>query len=160
MMVFELITAEFRNRVKLVILCLWKSLAGSHTSAQEFIVRIVHLIAAEDGFQAAFVEGFVMRHQWQTFDEWFYLFPHFGEDWSIFCVLTSQTMYLTAPIIIIVGLRLDQRIERIHDLTIPDNHNTNGADAGPLIIGSLKIYSSKVSHISCKDTKNQCQNKA
>ena len=45
-----------------MVLGMWKSTAGSYTCAQEFVVGIVHLIATEDSFQAAFVEGFVMGH--------------------------------------------------------------------------------------------------
>ena len=69
-------------------------------------------------------------------------------------------MHLTAPIIIIVRLGLDQGVEPVNNLTIPDDDYAHGADAGPLIIGSLEVYSSKVLDISCKDTKKLCKNKA
>ena len=109
----------------------------------EFVIRIVHLVTAEHCFQATLIEGFVMGHKWQSLNQWLNLFPNYRKYRSLFCVTTRQSMYLRTPIIIIVGLWLNQRVEGIYDLTITHYHHTNGADTGSLVVGCLKIYTSK-----------------
>ena len=146
MMIGEVITTVFRYRMQLMVGQLWESLARSHTGAMELVIRIVHLIAAEHGFQATLIERFIMGHKRKPFDEWFYLFPHFREYWCIFCIFASKAMNLAAPVIIIIWFRLDQGIERIHNLAISHNHHTNRTNTSPLIVGCLEIYRSKVSH--------------
>ena len=119
---------------------LWKSLARCHTCTMEFIIWIVHLVTTEHSFQATLIEGLVMGHQWQVLNQRLDLLPNLGEYRSIFCITTSKTMHLRTPIIIIIGLWLNQGIEVIHDLSIPDDDHTNGADTGSLIVGSLEIW--------------------
>ena len=118
---------------------MWKSTTGSHTGAMEFVIRIVHLVTAENGLQAALVKSFVVGHEWQTLNQRLYLLPYFWEDWCLFRILSAEAVDLAAPIIIVVRLRLNQRIERIYNLTIPDYHHANGAHAGPLVVGCFKI---------------------
>ena len=118
---------------------LWKSLTRCNACAQEFIIRIVHLIATEDSFQARFIEGFVMCHKGKAINQRLYLFPHLRKYRCIFSVLTSQAMHLAAPIIIIVGLRLDQRIKSIYNLAITHYHYANGANTGSLIVLSRNL---------------------
>ena len=125
---------------------LWKSFARSHTCTMEFIIRIVHLITTEHSFQATFIESLVMGHKRQSLYQWLYLLPNHRKYRSLFCVSASESMHLRTPIIIIVGLWLNQRVERIHDLTITYNHHANRADAGALVVGCLEINSCKVSH--------------
>ena len=69
MVVGEVITAIFRYRIQPVIGQLWKSLAGCHTGAVELVIRIVHLVTAENGLQTAFVEGFVVGDEGQTLNQ-------------------------------------------------------------------------------------------
>ena len=133
--------------MQLVVGQLWKSLAGGHTGAVEFIIRIVHLVTTENCLQATLIEGFVVGHEGKPLYQRFYLFPHHRENGGLFRVLASEAMHLGTPIIIIVGLWLDQGLKRIHDLTIAHDHHTHGADAGTLVVGRLKIYCCKVSHI-------------
>ena len=72
--------------MQLMILCLWKSLARSHTSAVELVIRIVHLITTEYGFQATLIEGLVVGHEGQTLNQGLDLFPNLGEYWGLFCI--------------------------------------------------------------------------
>ena len=65
-----------------------------------------------------------MCHKGKAINQRLYLFPHLRKYRCIFCVLTSQTMHLAAPIIIIVGFWLNQRVELIHNLTITHYHHT------------------------------------
>jgi hypothetical protein len=60
----------------------------------------------------------------------------------------AKTMNLAAPIVIIIRLRLNEGIEGIYYLAIPNYNYANGTDAAPLIIGCLKVYCCKVFHIS------------
>ena len=150
MVVFEVITAESGDGVQLVVLGLGESAAGGYTGAVEGVVGIVHLVTAEDGFQAAFVEGFVVGHQRQTLNEWLYLPPYLWEYWGFFSIVTGETMHLAAPVVVVVGLRLYQRVEPVGNLTVSDYHHANGAYTGPLVVGRLKVDCSKVLHIrSC-----------
>ena len=129
-----------------MVLGMWKSTAGSHTCTQEFVVGIVHLVTTEDGLQAALVKGFVVGYQSQALNQRLYLRPDFREDRRLLCIATSKTMHLTAPIVVIVRLGLYQGVEPVNNLTIPDDDYAHGADAGPLVIGRLEVYSSKISH--------------
>ena len=126
---------------------LWECFARSDAGAVERIIRIVHLVSAEDSLQTTLIECLVMGYEGKPLDQWLYLFPDFREDGGILCVLTCETMHLGTPIIIIIGLRLDERVEGINNLAISDDNHTNGADTGTLVVGSLKIYCCKVSHI-------------
>jgi hypothetical protein len=74
----------------------------------EFVVGIVHLVTAEHGLQTAFVESFVMGDEGQALNQRFYLLPYFREDWGLLSILTTKTMNLAAPIVIVVGFRLNQ----------------------------------------------------
>ena len=100
----------------------------------------------EYGFQATLIEGFVMSHKGKSLNQRFDLLPNFRKHRCLLCVSASESMHLRTPIIIIVGLWLNQRVERIHDLTITYNHHANRADAGALVVGCLEINSCKVSH--------------
>ena len=97
--------------MQLMVGQLWKSLARSHTCAVEFVIRIIHLIATEYSLQATFIKGLIMGHEWEPLYQWLYLLPNFRENWGIFSILACEAMHLGTPIVIIVRLRLDQRIE-------------------------------------------------
>ena len=56
-------------------------------------------------------------------------------------------MNLAAPVVVVVRLRLDERVKRIDYLPIAHNDNANAAHAAPLIIGRLKSYCCKVLHL-------------
>ena len=64
-------------------------------------------------------------------------------------------MYPCIPIGIILRLWLDETVVAIHNLTIPYYHNAHGANAGSLLVGSLKIYRCKILH-ECKVTNFRC----
>ena len=64
---------------------------GDTKCVEELIVGIVHPIDAEDGFEAALVEGPVVGHKGQTLYQRLYLCPDFGEDGGIFCVSPDES---------------------------------------------------------------------
>ena len=120
---------------------------GGDARAMELIVGIVHLIAAEHSLQTVLVEGLVVGHQRQTVDQRLYLSPHVREERCILRVVDRQTMHPSAPVCVVVGLGLYQRVERVHDLAVSHDHHSHGAHAGALVVGRLEVYRSKVSHI-------------
>ena len=106
--VLEVITTEFRDGMQLMVLCLWECLARSDAGAVERIIRVVHLVSAEDSLQTTLIESLVMGYEGKSLDQWLYLLPNFREDGGILCILTRKTMYLGTPIVIVVGLWFDQ----------------------------------------------------
>ncbi len=127
---------------------LWKSLARSNACAVKLVIRIIHLVTTEDSLQATLIECLIMGHEGKALYQWFYLFPYFWEHWSLFSILTSEAMHLSTPIIIVIWLWLDQRIESIYDFTITHNHYSNRANTGSLVVSCLEVYCCKVSHLS------------
>ena len=87
-----------------------------------------------------------MCHQWQSLNEWLNLLPYFGKDWRIVSVFSTKAMNLTAPVVILLWLGLDERIELIHYLPTPHYHYANRAHRRALVVGCLKIYCRKVLH--------------
>ena len=124
-------------------------LARGDAGAVEVVVGIVHLIDTEDGFQAALVERLVMRHKRKPRYLRLYLLPHFGEDRRIVCVCSAKAMHLTTPVIVILWLWLDERVETIYHLTSSNNNHADRAHRRTLIVGGFKIYSCKIFHC-CK----------
>ena len=112
------------------------------------MVWIIHLIYTEYGLQTTFIERFIMCHKWQPLYQRLYLRPDLREYWSILCIFLTKAMYLATPIILIVRLRLDERIECIYDFAIANNDNPHRTNTTTLVIGCFKIYSCKVSHDS------------
>ena len=65
-----------------------QALSGS-TGAEECIIGVIHLIAAEDGFQTTLVKGFIMSDQRKTLDEWLDLCPYVRKNRSPVCVVMT-----------------------------------------------------------------------
>jgi len=124
MMVFKDITTFGGNGVKLVVWQIGERATRDTKRVVELIVRIVHLIYTEHGFQTPFIKGFVVGHKGQTFNQWFYLCPDLWEHWRFLCVFATKPMNLAAPVVVIVWLGLDKRVERIYYLTVAYYHHT------------------------------------
>jgi hypothetical protein len=130
--------------VELVVGQILEIATRSAQGVVELVVRIIHLIDTEHGFQTAFVEGLVVGHEGQTFDKWFYLCPHLGKYGGFLSIFTAETMHLAAPIVIVVGLWLYERIEGIDNLAVPDNDNAHRTNGATLVVGCFEIYSCKI----------------
>ena len=63
-------------------------------------------------------------HKGQTFNQWFYLCPDLWEHWCLLRVFATKPMNLAAPVVIIIWLGLDERVERIYYLTVAYDHHT------------------------------------
>ena len=91
--------------------------ARCHASAVELIVGIVHLIDAEDSLQATFIKSLVVSYEREPGYLGFYLLPYDREDWSFFSIRGTQTMHLTAPVVVILRFGLDERVELVYYLS-------------------------------------------
>ena len=147
MMFLQPITTKFRNIVELMIHGMGERTAGSLISAMKFVIGIVHLVATEDGFQTTLVECFIVCHQGKSFYHGGYLRPYLGKHRCIVRVLAGETMYFGIPITIVIRLRLDEGVERIHNLSFADNHDSHTANTGALVVGGFKIDGCKVFNV-------------
>ena len=123
-MVLKVVTATFGNDVK-IMMTTRPYLAGFYEGAIERIVGVVHLIHAEDCLEACLIECLVVGYKRQSFYLWFYLFPDIRENWSFLCVFTAEAVDAGANIVIVVRLRMDQRVELVYFLSVSDNNHTN-----------------------------------
>ena len=91
--------------------------ARSPAGAKELVIRIVHLIDAEHGPEAALVKGAVVCHEGQSGDERLDLSPHDGEYGRVVGVLMRESVHLLTEPGVVVGFGMDERIERVGDDT-------------------------------------------
>ena len=70
--------------------------------------------------------------------------PHLRELGRAIRVRWPETMHILAALAVIVRYRTDQRVIVIDYLAVPDDTDTNGADACLLEVGRLKIYGYEV----------------
>ena len=145
-MVGKVIATCRRNSMELMIREMGKSIPGGFKGIEEKIVRIVHLVCSESGTKAALIKRTVMGHEWQTSNKWFHLCPHLIEHWGILCVLSCQTMNVGTYSVEIIGFRMNERIECIVNLSVPDNYDSHRTNTASLEISCFKIYCRKVSH--------------
>ena len=118
MVVLQVISTAGGNDIK-IVMSSRLALARCHTCTVKLIVGIIHLIDTEYGFQTTLIKSFVMCHQRQSLDERLNLFPYFGKDWRIVSVFSTKTMNLTAPVVIILWLGLDEGALSGSHLSIP-----------------------------------------
>ena len=144
-----MITTGSGNGVELVLGQIREFSTRYAQGVVELVVRVVHLIDTHHGFQAALIKRLVVGHEGQAFNQRLYLRPHLGKDGSFFRIFTAEAMHLAAPVVIVVRLRLNERIERIHYLAISHNDNTYRTNAAALVVGCLKIYRCKIPHTVC-----------
>ena len=121
-------------------------LSGAREGAIERVVGVVHLIAAEYGFQATFVEGFVVRHEGQALYAGRNLGPYLGEEWRALRVDGCETMHLRAEVVVNFGFGFDERIELVHFNAISINDNAHATHARALVVGRFEINSCEVFH--------------
>lgn len=124
MVVFEMVATGLGDGVKLVVREEFAEVtARGSAGAKELIIRVIHLVAAKHGLQAALVKGTVVGHKRQALDERLYLLPDVRENGSVFGVFLPQTVHAGVPIIIVVRLGLNQRIEAVDKLAVADDDN-------------------------------------
>lgn len=113
----------------------------------EAVVGVVHLIYLEDFLQASLVEWGIVRHKRQPLDFRGNLLPNIREYRSVFGVFLADAVHLLAEPFVVFGLRMDEAVERVHDLPVPDNNDSHAADAAAALVRCLEIYCSKIFHL-------------
>ena len=109
MMMLKIIAAGGGDGLELMIgQMLAEMLARCGAGVVERVVRIVHLIDLMDGFEAAFVERTVVRHEWQAFDHWGNFLPDIRKHRRFICVFRGKAVYLLTKPLMIIRLRTDQ----------------------------------------------------
>ena len=147
MVVDKVEAAGRRNRMELVIGQKFPEVFACGTAgAIELIVRVIHLVAAHYGLQAAFVKGAVVRHEGQALDERLNLFPNIRKHRCVLGVFLGDAMNNGVPIVVIIWLGLDEGIERVHELPFPNDHHAHATHAGALVVGGLKVYGGEIIH--------------
>ena len=120
--------------------------AGGPAGAEELIIRVVHLIDLEHGLETALVEGAVVSHQRQSFNQRLDLPPHGGEHGCVVGVFVREAVHFLAEPGVVVGLGLDERVEGVGDDASAHHHHAHAAHAAAVPVGGLEIYGCKVGH--------------
>ena len=132
--------------MELVVLQIAEGSSRGCQRVVKLIIGVIHVINTEYGLQTAFIKRSVVGHKGQTFYQRLYLSPYFWKNWCIVSIFMTKTMHLATPVVIIVRLWLDKRVERIDYLTTTNNDNSNRAYATALIVCRFKIYCCKILH--------------
>ena len=74
----------------------------------KLVVGVFHLIATENCLESTLIEGTVVSNEGQPLNHRFYLRPNFREEWGRVCIVTTQSVNLRAPVVIVVRLRLNE----------------------------------------------------
>ena len=146
-MVEQIIAAGCCHGVELIVgKQLAEVLSRGPISAVELIVRVIHLVAAHHGLEATLVEGAIMRHERQAFDERFNLSPDVWKHGRILGVGLGDAVDEGVPIEVIIGFGLNKRIERVHKLAFANDDHADAAHAGALVVGSFEVYGGEGVH--------------
>ena len=87
-----------------------------------------------------------MGNKREPFDKWYNLLPHIRKYRCLCRICQCQPMHPGIPIRIILRFGTDQTIKTVCTLSVPYYHHTDTAHTGTLLVGSFKIYSSKIFH--------------
>ena len=115
-MIFHLETADGGYCVQVMVVQVREKATRGPEGIKELVVGVVHLINPEHCFQATLVKRFVVGHQEQALNQGFYLRPDVRENRCIIGICTAKAVNLGTPIVVVVRLRLNERIECIDNL--------------------------------------------
>ena len=85
--------------------------AGGGKGVVELVVRVVHTIYLESGFETTLVETGVVRHERQPLYERLDFLPHTWKHRSILGVIRTQPVDLLAEPLVIFRFRMYQALE-------------------------------------------------
>ena len=138
MVVRHIETAGSSDCLQLVVGRLAEHPAGNTECVVKLIVGVIHLIYPEHCFQTTFVKWLVVSYQWQALNQRLYLPPYFGKDGSIVSIGLGESVHLCVLVTVITRFRVDERVERIYYLTIPDYYHTHRANRRTALVGGFK----------------------
>ena len=76
----------------------------------------------------------------------FDLSPYRGEHGGVVGVRVRETVYLLAEPSVVIGLGMDEAVERVGDDATAHDHHAHAAHAAALSVGGLEIYGGKIGH--------------
>ena len=123
-----------------------KVTAGCGQRIKEPVIRIVHLIDPEHLPQTALVKTGIVGNKRQTFNHRRYLLPNRREYRRILRIFRPKTVDLPAEPLVVLRLRMDETVERIHHFPAPDNDHPYAAYTAALLVGGFKVYGGEVGH--------------
>lgn len=95
----------------------------------ELIAGICHTVLGKGGFKTAFIKRPVVGYKRKSLYQRLYLCPNLREGWLTVRITACETVNLGCPVCIIVGRRLDERVELIDYLATTHYHNADAAYA-------------------------------
>lgn len=111
------------------------------------VIRIIHAVAAEGGFYAPLVEGFVVGHQREDSYHLFKPAPHDVEGGGVLCHFAADAVDVFREMTeIIFRLRFDKLVEAFGDDAVDDFYRADCAYAGGVIVGRLHVNGHEVVH--------------
>ena len=140
MVIGEVKAACSGNSVELMVgECILEMTAGCGQGVIENVIRVIHLIYAVNSLETAFVKTGIVGHKRISLQQRDYFFPNVWKDRCAICIFRAQAMNLTAEPMVVLRLRVDETVKGVHYNIIAHHDNTNAANAGWLLVGSLKI---------------------
>ena len=122
--------------------------SGCPQGVMEDIIGIIHAVYSEGSLEAALIEACIVGDKRQAFYLGSNLFPDKGEDGCVIGILGTQAVHLAAEPLVVLGLRVDERIEGIHDDVVADDDHADGAHAGSLLIRRLEVYAVEIPELT------------
>ena len=146
--VLQIETAGFGNGVQLMVGQFRAEVpSGGLAGAAEPIVGVIHLVGLEHGFQAAFVEGTVVRHEGKSGNQWLDLLPYSRKGGGVNRIFRPQAVNLPAEPRVVVGYGMDEAVEGVGDNAVAHDHYADTAHAAALSVGGFEVNSCKVFHL-------------
>lgn len=121
------------------------SASGKLIGTIKVIIRIIHTISTEHGFQTPLIKGFVMRNQRKPLYFRSNLLPYFRKNRSMGSIFLCQSMNTGVPIQIVIRFGMNEAVEPVGYLTISHNNHPYTTYAGTFIICRLEVYCCKLS---------------
>ena len=157
MVVEEGVAAGGSNGVELVVgKAAAEVAAGGGEGVKESVSGIMETVGSENCFEAAFVKAGIVGYKGDIGGETvgfkggqdavFYLVPNVREKRSIFGIIGAQAVNLLAKPGVVVRIRMDEAIERVHHFPIAHDDDAHGADAAGAAVGGFEIDTNEVGY--------------
>ena len=152
MVMFQIEAAGFGHGMQLVVGQLVAEMSPrGPAGAEKLIVRIIHPVGLEHGFEATLVEGAVVRHKGQSGDARGDLFPHFRKGRGGVGVFRTQAVHFLTEPRVVVRHGMDEAVEGVGDDAVAHHHHAHAAHTAALSVGGLEIDGCEVFHTSLFD---------
>ena len=130
--------------------------AGGSEGVKELVSGIMETVGIEYGFEAAFVEAGIVGYEGDVGGETvrfkgcqdavFHLVPDIRKKRSVFSVIGAEAVDLLTEPGVVVRIRMDEAIERVHHFPIAHDDDAHGADAAGAAVGGFEIDANEVGY--------------